>query len=160
MLNWIKQFFCNQPQHVPLLRYSGICKLGYVCKYCGYEWYEDRVRTKPKLKLLKGTDTDLKEREKATDKYKYCNHHHEINGKHELVNFGNGEFVANKAAIPLLKALNECGLRTRTHHYDGGGHGFVSILLDENVRIEIKTIQENDAKRTEYNGKNEFLVSW
>lgn len=97
---------------------------------------------------------------KATDEYKYCNHHHEMGENHQLVDFGNGEFVANKAAIPLLKALNECGLRTRTHHYDGKDHGFVSILLDENVRVEIKTVQEKDSERSEYNGKNEILISW
>jgi len=50
--NFIKPLFCNRPHHVPLLRYSGICKLGYVCKYCGYEWYENRVRAKPDLKAV------------------------------------------------------------------------------------------------------------
>jgi len=49
--NWIKPLFCNLPKHAPLLRYSGMCKLGYVCEICGYEWYENRVRTKPDLKL-------------------------------------------------------------------------------------------------------------
>ena len=97
--------------------------------------------------------------EKPTEKYRFCNHHHELSEHHTLVDFGDGEFVANKAAIPLLKALNECGLRTRTHHYDGK-HGFVSILLDENVFIEIKTVQEKDAERTKYNGKKELLILW
>lgn len=95
-----------------------------------------------------------------TDKYKYCNHHHELTDEHELVDFGDGEFVANKAAIPLLKALNEAGLKTRTHHFTHeDGHGFISILLD-NVRIEVKTVNEIDADRTKYNGKKELLLIW
>lgn len=96
----------------------------------------------------------------AVDKYKYCNHHHELTDEHEMVNFGNGEFVANKAAIPLLKALNEIGFRTRTHHYDGSGRGFVSILLDEGVTIETKTVNEIDADRSEYDGQKELLILW
>jgi hypothetical protein len=98
-------------------------------------------------------------RDRATEKYKYCNHHHEIGDNHEIVNFGDGDFVANKAAIPLLKALNEAGLKTRTHHYEGRD-GFVSILLEDNVMVEIKTVYERDADRTKYNGKKELLIMW
>ena len=96
---------------------------------------------------------------KGTDKFKFCNHHHELTEDHEMVDFGDGEFVANKMAIPLLKALNELGLRTRTHHVDAGG-GFVSILLEDNVRVEIKTVNEVDADRTKFNGKKELLILW
>lgn len=95
---------------------------------------------------------------KPTTKYKHCNHHHELTEDHSLVDFGDGEFVANNKAIPLLKALAEVGLRTRTHHFDGE-HGFVSILLD-NVDIEVKTVNEVDADRTKYNGKTELLIRW
>ncbi len=91
--------------------------------------------------------------------YKYCNHHRALTKKHQLVDFGDGEFVANKAGIPLLKALNEAGIRTRTHHCEGDS-GFVSILLDEHIRIEIKTVNEVDADRTKYNGLKELLISW
>jgi len=96
---------------------------------------------------------------KPTDKYKYCNHHHELNKKYKIVDFGNGEFVANKEAIPLLKALNEIGLQTRTHHIDNKKHAFVSILLD-NATLEIKTVDECDADRDIYNGKKELLIMW
>ena len=99
-------------------------------------------------------------RELPTNKYRYCNHHHEIGENHEMVDFGDGAFVANKAAIPLLKALREVGLKTRTHHYDGENHGFVSILLEDNITIEVKTIQEKGADRTKYNGKKELLIVW
>ena len=92
-------------------------------------------------------------------KYKYCNHHHEIDNDHELVDFGDGEFVANKEAIPLLKALNEVGLRTRTHHISKSKVAFISILLDD-VSLEIRTVNEKDADRTKYNGKKELLISW
>lgn len=96
----------------------------------------------------------------ATDKYKFCNHHHELTEDYEVVDFGDGEFVANKAAIPLLKALNEAGLRTRTHHFaNEDEHGFVSILLD-NVRIEVRPVSEIHADRDKYNDKFELLISW
>ena len=97
--------------------------------------------------------------ERPTDKYRYCNHHHEIGDKHEIVDFGDGEFVANKEAIPLLKALNEIGLITRSHHIDDKEHAWVCILLD-NVNIEVKDIFERDASRTKHNGKKELLIRW
>ncbi len=97
---------------------------------------------------------------KPSNAYKNCNHHHEPTDEHELVDFGDGEFVANKAAIPLLKALNEIGLRTRTHHHDGGNAGFFSILLDEGVSIEIRAVFERDADRTKFNGQTEVLIQW
>ena len=76
-----------------------------------------------------------------------------------MVDFGDGEFIANKQAVALLKALNEAGLRTRTHHMDDSGKGFVSILLD-NVDLEIITVNEIHADRTKYNGKKELLLRW
>jgi len=96
---------------------------------------------------------------KATDKYKFCNHHHELTENHSIVNFGDGDFVANNEAIPLLKALNESGLKTRTHNFDGGKYGFISILLD-NVDIEVVTVNEIHADRVKYNGKKEILIKW
>lgn len=95
----------------------------------------------------------------STSRYHYCNHHHELTPDHELVDFGDGEFVANRAAIPLLKALYEAGVRTRTHHYDGGEHGFVGLIMD-NLRIEIRAVDEIDATRDKYNGKMELLIHW
>ncbi len=94
-----------------------------------------------------------------SEKYKNCNHHHELTDEHEIVDFGNGTFVANKQAIPLLKALNEIGLNTRTHHVDVDGHSFVSILLD-NAEIEVRKVFERDSTRVEYNGKHELLIQW
>ncbi len=94
-------------------------------------------------------------------KYTYCNHHHELTDEHEVVDFGDGEFVANKKATPLLRALNELGLRTRTHHISGAGdNNFFSILLAENITIEIKTVNEVDADRIKYNGQKELLIQW
>lgn len=97
--------------------------------------------------------------EQPTEEYKYCNHHHKIGNKHQLVDFGDGQFVANKEAIPLLKALNEIGLRTRSHHIDDKEHAWVCILLD-NVETEVKEVFEVDADRTKYNGKKELLITW
>lgn len=96
---------------------------------------------------------------KGTDKYKHFNHHHELDDEHELVDFGDGEFIANKQAVPLLKALNDVGLRTRTHHIDDNNRGFVSILLD-NASVEVLKVYEKDATRTKYNGKYEVLIKW
>ena len=93
-----------------------------------------------------------------TNKYKRFNHHHEITNKHELVNIGGEEFIANKKAIPLLKALNDLGLKTRSHHIDGDTN-WVCILLD-NVELEVKEVFEKDATRTKYNGKKELLIRW
>jgi hypothetical protein len=98
---------------------------------------------------------------KTTDKYEHCNHYHELTDNHEIVDFGDGEFVANKKAIPLLKALNDLGLRTRTHHIsDVGDNNFFSIILAENIEIKIKTVNEISAKRLKYNGKKELLIQW
>lgn len=94
-----------------------------------------------------------------TDKFKFCNHHHELTENHEVVDFGDGQFVANKNAVPLLKALNEAGLKTRTHHIDTDNNRWFSILLDD-VRVEIRDVSERDADRTKYNGKKELLISW
>lgn len=101
----------------------------------------------------------MNEDKMLTDKYKGYNHHHELTAQHELVDFGSGEFVANKQAIPLLKALNEIGLKTRTHHVDSEPYAFVSILLD-NVDIEVRKVKESQSTRTEYNGKFELLIRW
>lgn len=94
-----------------------------------------------------------------TEKYKKYNHYHEIGDEHQLVDFGNGEFIANNEAIPLLKALNESGLKTRSHHIDDKEHAWVCVLLD-NVELEIKKVNEKDSSRTEYNGKMELLIRW
>lgn len=97
---------------------------------------------------------------KPTDKYKYCNHHHELTDQHEIVDFGDGDFVANKKAIPLLKSLNELGIRTRSHHItDDLQYGWFTILLD-NVYIEIVDVYEADADRTKYNGKKELIITF
>ena len=97
--------------------------------------------------------------ENPTDKYKYCNHHHEIGDRHELIDFGDGDFVANKEAIPLLKALNEIGLQTRSHHINEKEHAWICVLLD-NAEIEVKKVFERDSDRTKYNGKMELLIKW
>ena len=106
-----------------------------------------------------GNDNWMKMKPESTDKYRYCNHHHELDDEHELVDFGDGEFVANKQAIPLLKALNELGLKTRSHHIADEPFAWVCILLD-NVEISIKDVYERDADRTKYNGKKELLIEW
>jgi len=94
---------------------------------------------------------------KSTDKYKHFNHYHELTDGHQMVDFGDGEFVANKAAIPLLKALNELGLRTRTHHVGDEG-GFFSILFDPHMTFSMQHVNETD--RRKYDGMTELLIQW
>ncbi|MEK4025435.1 hypothetical protein [Sporosarcina sp. FSL W7-1283] len=95
----------------------------------------------------------------STEKYKHFNHYHELTKDHQIVDFGDGEFIANNDAIPLLKALSEIGLRTRTHHINhSDGHGFFSILVDPHVRFEIR--QVNEADRDKYDGMTELLIQW
>jgi hypothetical protein len=87
-----------------------------------------------------------------------CNHHHPIKDDEEFVDFGTGRFVADKPMIPLLKALNELGLRTRTHNYGDTTHAFFSIILDDDTEVEIKTVNERDANRDTFNGERELLI--
>lgn len=99
------------------------------------------------------------DRLKPTDKYRHFNHHHELTDEHEIVDFGDGEFVANKMAIPLLKALADLGLRTRTHHIDENG-GFFSIIIDPKMGVSIRQVLERDSTRTKYDGLTEVLISF
>lgn len=94
---------------------------------------------------------------KNTEKYKDFNHYHEMTDKHEMVDFGDGQFIANINAIPLLKALNDLGLRTRTHHVDNNG-GFFSILVDTHVEFSFQQVKESHRRR--YDGKSELLIQW
>lgn len=111
--------------------------------------------------ILKGTNERVEPMTPAgTDKFKHCNHHHELTDQHEVVDFGDGEFVANKKAIPLLKALADLGIRTRTHHVDDRG-GFFSILVDKPVQeVSIRQVNELASSRTKYNGMTEVLFSF
>lgn len=101
---------------------------------------------------------------KTSEKFKKYNHHHQLTKEQRLVDFGTGEFIADKKRIPLLKALNECGLITRTHCYGHEtGYSFISILFENNMHVEIVEIKkmfEKDAKRTKFNGKTELLINW
>lgn len=104
---------------------------------------------------------DVRALSNPTDKYKHFNHHHELTDEHEIVDFGDGEFIANKAAIPLLKALSDLGLRTRTHHVDDNG-GFFGILIEDDKKMwaETREVYERDSSRTKYNGMTEVLIDW
>ncbi len=94
--------------------------------------------------------TDDKPQE--TDKYKYCNHHHELTDNHEMVTIGGNEFVANKKAIPLLKALNDVGLKTRSHHIDKPDeNAFVCILMDNIHTIIMDTLPT---------GEKQLCIQW
>lgn len=96
---------------------------------------------------------------KPSGKYKACNHHHELTDRHQIVNIGGDDFVANNDAIDLLKALNDAGLKTRTHHIDGEGAAFISIILD-GVSLEIQTVREPQGNRPQFEGRHELLIRW
>lgn len=95
----------------------------------------------------------------GSEKYKHCNHHHELTKDHAILKIDGNKIVANKEAIPLLKALNNIGLKTRTHHVSKKGYCFVSIILD-NAEFSFKEVFESATDRTMYNGKKELLISW
>lgn len=95
----------------------------------------------------------------CTEKYKHFNHYHELTDQHQIVDFGDGEFIANIAAIPLLKALNELGLKTRTHHVDDDG-GFFSILIDKDKDMIFSLNHINETHRRKYDGETELLIQW
>lgn len=40
LINWIRGAFCKNAVHRGIMRYRGMCKDGYECSHCGYEWYE------------------------------------------------------------------------------------------------------------------------
>ena len=97
----------------------------------------------------------------GTDKHKSCNHHHKLTEDQELVDFGSGEFVADKPMIPLLKALNELGLVTRTHCFGHEhNHPFVSILLENGLEMEVRKVSERDSSRDFPPGTTEILLHW
>lgn len=94
------------------------------------------------------------------DRGETCNHHHPIKKNQQTVDYGTGEFVADVERIPLLKALNECGLITRTHCY---GHetevSFVAILMRNDLFLEIKNVSEPHSGR-KFEGEKELLLVW
>lgn len=97
---------------------------------------------------------------KPSTRHAHCNHHHEMTDQHVIVNIGGEEFVANRAAVPLLTALADVGLKTRSHHItDNESACFVSIMLD-NADVEIRKVLESDATRSAYNGRFELLLRW
>lgn len=94
------------------------------------------------------------------DRGKICNHHHPIKENQQTVNYGTGKFVADVERIPLLKALNECGLVTRTHCYGHeSDHSFVSILLRNNLSVEFREVSERHSGRN-FEGEKELLLRW
>ena len=94
-----------------------------------------------------------------TDKYKHCNHHHELTDDQQIVDFGSGPFVADKRFIPLLREMNKLGLVTRTHNYAEDQASFLSILIS-GVSVEIRDVDEKDADRTLFDGEKEMLLVW
>ena len=89
------------------------------------------------------------------------NHWHEVKSNQSKVNFSNCAFIADNERIPLLKALNESGLITRTHCYGHEtGYSFLSILMRNDLRVEIRPAQENVADRGFDGKEQEILISW
>ena len=85
-----------------------------------------------------------------TEKYKHMNHHHELTNDQEIVDLGTGQFVVDKQMLPLLKALNAIGLRTRSHNYSKEtGEHFIAIYLDEGMNINITSAHENCSTRND-----------
>lgn len=95
----------------------------------------------------------------STDR-KHQNHHHEVTKNQTVIDMGSGEFVADNERIPLLKALNDCGLITRTHCYGHEtGESFVGILADNIVRVEFRDTPEEVSGR-KFGSEKELLIVW
>lgn len=91
--------------------------------------------------------------------YTHVNHHHPLTEDHTVINLDGEDIVANTPAVELLLALNNSGLKTRSHHVEKD-YGWVTILMDNIVSLDIRDIYEKDTPRTKYNGKRELLISW
>lgn len=84
--------------------------------------------------------------------YAWCNHHHELTEDHEVVTIGGEKFVANKKAIPLLEALNDVGLKTRSHHIDNpSDNSFVCLLMENIHSVEMRTLSD---------GTKQLCIQW
>lgn len=88
---------------------------------------------------------------KTTNKYAHFNHYHEITENQEFVDYGTGEFIADKEMIPLLQALNNIGLETTTHNYD---------LTNGAAWVAIKTSNVSSINQSYQDGAPELLISW
>jgi hypothetical protein len=104
---------------------------------------------------------------KETDKYNYCNHYHELTEDQKIVDFGTGNFVADREMIPLLRELNRCGLITRSHcSGHDGNHSFIAISKDNITDIQIRNrdkltnLKTLKTKNTEDKELNEILIEW
>jgi hypothetical protein len=90
-----------------------------------------------------------------------CNHHHVISDDQEMVDLGRGAFVADKEMLPLLRALNDAGIATRTHCCGhGSGHSFLGIIIADGMHVDIRKVHETDAARDTFRGETELLISW
>lgn len=72
-------------------------------------------------------------------KYAWCNHYHELTDSHSIVEIGGSKFVANKKAVPLLKALNNVELKTTSHHIDKPeDNSFIQVSMENIHTVEIR----------------------
>lgn len=98
---------------------------------------------------------------RPTNKYKRLNHYHEITRHQKLVKLGGRKFVADKKMLPLLRALNNAGFKTRSHCY---GHStrraWFSFILDKNVSFYIQPVNENPRKGKFPPGTMEVHLMW
>lgn len=131
------------------------------------EWRDEAHKLATKIKELEEernrlnlpVEADHQMDPKPSKEHKHQNHHHELTSEQTVVDFGTGEFVADNQRLPLLKALNECGLITRTHCYGHEtGCSFVSILMKNDLRFEVKKMGTDDGGR-EIN-ETELLLMW
>lgn len=87
-----------------------------------------------------------------SEKYAWCNHHHELTDRHEMVTIGGNKFVANKKAIPLLQALSDAGLKTRSHHIDKPeDNAFICLLMDNVHTVDIHRLED---------GTQQLCIQW
>lgn len=121
------------------------------CTNCGWFGPTSLVTPEKCPQCKENTMVEVIQSIKGSDKYKFCNHHHELTPEQEIINLGTGPFVADKPMIPLLKALNEIGLTTRSHcHGHETDYSWVTILMDNIDQVEVRNLY----------GKQELLIQW
>jgi len=96
-----------------------------------------------------------------TKKYRRFNHHHEIRPDQAFIKIDGQQFIADKKMIPLLRALNAAGLKTRSHcagHKDI--YSFLCLILDPETSIEIRPVSEIKSTRRFPAGTQELCIQW
>ncbi len=98
---------------------------------------------------------------KPTYKFRHLNHYHQLTREQRLIKIGGRKLVADRKMVPLLKALNDAGFRTRSHCYGHEtGRAFLSFLFDDSIQVSIHPVREYPRKGKYKPGTMELMLHW